>query len=125
MPVRCLSDDRLVPDESTRRVRLFSVGSAKDASQLQQQQQQQQQLRFLEPPPSSRRFSCPPRSAASSTVDDDAAGPPHPRLTTISDEHQTSGDQEMSTLLAAVENLIHDTLVRTASIEFGESEISK
>ena len=103
--VRCLSENHLAADESKR--------CAKDAAE----HRHQQQLDPLGPQTSSRRYSCPPRSVLGPSTDDDDPRT-ETRLTATSGDRRrpTEESQEMSILLSAVENLLHNLLVRSVSL---------
>ena len=91
---RCSSDSHLATEELD--------ASVKDAAT----HHHQQQLDLLRPQASPRRYSCPPRSVLCPSNDDDV------RHTETSTESQEES-QEMSRLLLAVENFLHNLLVRS------------
>jgi len=106
---RCSSDDQLAEADESTRPRLFGTGCAQDAEHQHHHHHHHSVLRHQS---SSRRNSGPPCSTLRPSTDH--SGPrTEETSTTNSDRRHQHDSQEMSTLLSAVENLLHRALVRS------------
>jgi len=103
--VRCLSEDHLAAAAAATEPKRCTEDAVKH--------QHQKQLHPLKPQTSSRRYSCPPRSVLSPFTDDDDTQTETRFTMTSGERYQRREDsQEMTVMLSAVENLLHNLLVR-------------